>query len=413
MTLSIRRLGHLGEGVADGPVFVPLSLPGEVVEGEVVDGRIARPRIVTPSAQRVRPPCTHFTTCGGCALQHASDDFVAGWKVDVVRRALEAQGLAAPMRPIQTSPARSRRRATFAGRRTKKGVLVGFHARASDILVAIPECQLLHPGLMATIPALERLVALGASRKGEVSLAVTLSDAGPDVSVSGVKEADRALVSELASVAEEFDLARLSWNAELVATRRPPRLRFGVADVVPPAGAFLQATAEAQVALTGAVKEAVGDAAHIADLFAGCGTFTLPLAQRAEVHAVEGEAGMLRALDQGWRQARGLKRVTTEARDLFRRPMLPDELARFDAVVIDPPRAGAEAQMALVAVSDVTRIAAVSCNPVTFARDARILCAAGFGIDWIQVVDQFRWSPHIEVVARLSRDALLVPKRAR
>ncbi|MBC7143682.1 MAG: class I SAM-dependent RNA methyltransferase, partial [Rhodobacteraceae bacterium] len=172
---------------------------------------------------------------------------------------------------------------------------------------------------------------------------------------------------------------------------------------VPPSGAFLQATGAGEAALVGAVREAVGAAKRIADLFAGAGTFSLPLADRAEVHAVEGEASMLAALDAGWRQASGLHRVTTEARDLFRRPLLRDELMRFDAVVIDPPRAGAEAQARELAGAGVPVIAAVSCNPVTFARDARILSDAGFAIDWVQVVDQFRWSPHVELVARLSR----------
>lgn len=403
MRLTVERLGHLGDGIAPGPVFVPMTLPGEVVEGDVVDGRMAEPKIVTPSPDRVRPVCPHYRACGGCSLMHASDGFVAGWKADVVRTALAAQGLDAPFRPVVTSPPQSRRRATLSGRRTKKGALVGFHGRASGTIVEIPGCQLLHPALMAALPLLAEVTTLGASRKGEVALTATVSEGGLDLSVSDGKPLDQSLFSTLAGLAERTGLARIVWNGEPVVTRSPATQRFGLARVVPPAGAFLQATGAGEAALVGAVVEAVGGARRIADLFAGAGTFSLPLAGRAEVHAVEGEAAMLAALVAGWRQAEGLHRVTTEARDLFRRPLLSDELKRFDAVVIDPPRAGAEAQARELAGSGVQVIAAVSCNPVTFARDARILSDAGFAIDWVQVVDQFRWSPHVELAARFSR----------
>ncbi|SMX47007.1 class I SAM-dependent RNA methyltransferase [Actibacterium lipolyticum] len=399
MTVTIRRLGHLGDGVADGPVFVPLTLPGEEVEGELVGDRIAQPRIVTPSADRVRPPCSHFKSCGGCGLQHASDEFVAKWKVDVVRAALHAQGLEAQMRPIITSPPQSRRRAVLSGRRTKKGALVGFHARASDTVIAVPNCTLLHPDLMACIPALEELVPLAASRKGEVSFNITQSSVGVDVAVGNAKPLERALLAELGTISQKNGFARLSWNGELVLEQSAPQQRFGRADVTPPPGAFLQATVEGQTALTDAVLATLGKAKKVADLFAGCGTFALPIAEQAEVHAVEGEASMLTALDQGWRRATGLKTVTTEARDLFRRPLLPDELKRYDAVVIDPPRAGGEAQIVELARSDVPVIAAVSCNPVTFARDARLLTESGYTLEWVQVVDQFRWSTHVELAA--------------
>ena len=402
MNLTIERLGHLGDGIAPGPVFVPMALPGEVVEGEVVDGRMASPKIAAPSPHRVKPACPHYRACGGCALMHASDDFVAGWKVDVVRTALAAQGLDAPFRPVITSAPQSRRRATLAGRRTKKGALIGFHGRASGTIVDIPDCRLLHPDLMETLPHLAEVTMLGASRKGELALTVTRTEGGVDLAVSGGKPLEQSLFSGLAQLAERAGFARLTWEGEPVATRHPAAQRFGQAVVVPPAGAFLQATADGETALVAAVRAAVGDASRIADLFAGSGTFALPLAEQAEILAVEGEAAMLTALDAGWRQTLGLHRVTTEARDLFRRPLMPDELRRFDAVVIDPPRAGAEAQTRELAAARVPVIAAVSCNPVTFARDARLLTGAGYRIDWVQVVDQFRWSPHVELVARLT-----------
>jgi 23S rRNA (uracil1939-C5)-methyltransferase len=400
--LTIERLGHLGDGVAAGPVFVPRALPGEVVEGELQGDALAAPRIVTPSPDRVAAPCQHYGSCGGCALQHATDAFVAGWKLDVVRQALAAQDISTLFRPISTSPPRSRRRAALAGRRTKKGVVVGFHGRASGSIVPVPNCLLVHPELIAALPALEAVTGAGASRKGELTLTVTRSDAGSDLAVTGGKPLDGPLRATLAGLAEAHGLARLAWDGETIAQRQPPEQRFGPARVIPPPGAFLQATAEGEAALLQAAAEALADARRIADLFAGCGTFSLPLAARAEVHAVEADAGMLAALDRGWRAAPGLKRVTTEARDLFRRPLLAEELARFDAVLLDPPRAGAEAQVAEIARARLPTVAMISCNPVSFARDARALARAGYRLDWVQVVDQFRWSPHVELAARFS-----------
>jgi len=395
----IIRLGHQGDGIAQGPVFAPMTLPGEVVTGTQNGDRLTEVRIVKPSPARVAPACRHYKACGGCQVMHASDDFVASWKTDVVRAALFAQGIEAEFRPILTSPPKSRRRASISVRRTKKGALAGFHARASDNVIEIPDCQLLLPELMAALPLAEALAVAGGSRKGELSVQVTDSLGGLDVLVTGGKPLDGQMRVALAAEVERFRLARLVWEDELVGMRQPPVQRFGAALITPPPGAFLQATAEGEAALLAAVGEAVGDAARIVDLFAGCGTFALPLASRAEVLAVEGDGPMIKALDQGWRQAEGLKRVTTEVRDLFRRPLLPDELKRFDAAVIDPPRAGAEAQVAELAKTRIGRIAFVSCNPVTFARDAKMLLSAGYRLEWVQVVDQFRWSTHVELAA--------------
>ena len=406
MKVTIDRLGHLGDGVAIGPegaIFVPGMLPGEEVEGTLQGDQLADFRIVTPSVNRVKPPCSHAKTCGGCMMQHAADAFVADWKLGIVKGALDRQGLDAVFHPIITSPPKSRRRATIAARRTKNGALMGFHARASDMVVDVPNCQLLHPDLMATFPALEALVKLGGSRTAEVSLTVTKSLAGPDVMVVGGKDLDSNLILELARTAETYGIARLTWNGDTVALRIAPMQRFGKALVSPPPGSFLQATEQGERALLQAVAMAVGPARKIVDLFAGVGTFALPLAERAEVHAVEGDAAMMAALDKGARNAEGLKRVTVETRDLFRRPLEDDEFKGVDAVVIDPPRAGAEAQMMVLAKSKVPVIAAVSCNPISFARDAKLLIAGGYHLDWVQVVDQFLWSAHVELVARFSR----------
>jgi len=399
--ITIERLNLRAEGTGQG-VTVARALPGEVIEGNEEDGRIAQPRVVTPSDQRVSPPCRHYKSCGGCALMHASDPFVADWKQQVVRQALTAQGLDAPIRAIHTSPRQSRRRAVLAGRRLKSGALVGFHARASDTVTAIPDCQLLDLSLLAVIPALEEIVTTGGSRKGEVKLTVTAFDQGVEVAASGGKPLDNALRLSLPQIAGRHGLARLTWDGDVLVQQEPPTLGFGLASVSPPPGAFLQATQQGEEMLLAAVIEAVGPARRIVDLFAGCGTFSLPLAEHAEVHAVEGLGSMLASLDRGWREAQGLKRVTTETRDLFRRPLMPDELARFDAVVIDPPRAGAEAQIAELARAKPAVIAALSCNPVSFARDARVLVGAGYALEWIEIIDQFRWSAHIEIAAKFS-----------
>jgi len=401
VSLTIERLGHRGDGIAPGPIYAALTLPGEVVDGEVEGGRIARPKIVTPSPERIKPVCRHFNACGGCALQHGSNGFVAGWKVDQVRDALALRGLDAPVRHVATSSGNSRRRATFSARRTKKSAMAGFHARASSTIVETPDCQLVVPEIAALASHLAEFAVIGTSRRAELALTVTWTDTGADVSVTGGVALDRPLQAKLAALASRLDLARLTWNRDVVVQVRPPTVAFDDVDVVLPPGAFLQATVHGEMALRAAVGEAVAGATRVVDLFSGCGTFALPLARAASVTAVEGDAAALYALDRAWRHSRGMKAVETEVRDLFRRPLLPDELRRFDAVVIDPPRAGAEAQMAEIARAGVARVAAVSCNPVSFARDAEILTTAGYRIEWIDVVDQFRWSPHVELAALL------------
>ena len=405
MIVTIERLGHLGHGIAPGPIYVPGTLPGEVIEGTPDGDRLIDPKIVTPSVNRVKPPCRHARACGGCQLQHASDAFIAGWKQEVVRTALAGQGLTADFLPLVTSPARSRRRATLSARRTKGGVLIGFHARASDTIAEISDCQLLDPGLLAAVPGLQALVQAGGSRSTELSLQVTLTRGGPDVVVTGGKPLDANLRLDLARLVEAHAFSRLTWDGETVALRDRPALTMGTAAVAPPPGAFLQATAEGEAALLSAVRRALGPQKRVVDLFSGIGTFTLPLASEMEVHAVEGDAAMTRALDLAARNTPDLHRISVETRDLFRRPLEPDELLAFSGAVIDPPRAGAEAQTATLAASKLAVIAAVSCNPVTFARDARTLTEGGYRLDWVQVVDQFRWSTHVELVARFSRCA--------
>ncbi|WP_299728324.1 class I SAM-dependent RNA methyltransferase [uncultured Tateyamaria sp.] len=397
-TVTIDRLGQQGDGVARGPLFVPLALPGEVVSGTVDGDALTDVTIDTPSPERVSAPCPHFRSCGGCQLQHASDDLVASWKRELVVTALSVHGLETDVRPTLTSPDRSRRRATFAARRTKKGAMVGFHARKSDAIIPVPNCILVTPTLSSIGPLAEALAMAGASRKGALAVTATDSREGLDISVTGGKPLDGPLRIVLAALCETHRLARLTWEDELIGMRVPPAQSIGAARVVPPPGAFLQATEHGQDTLTRLVQEIVGKAKSVVDLFAGCGTFALPLAQRAEVLAVEGAPEMVAALDAGWRQAQGLKRIESVARDLFRRPLLPDELAPYEAAVIDPPRAGAAAQIAELAAAQTPIIAHVSCNPQTFARDAATLISAGYVLEWVQPVDQFRWAAHVELV---------------
>ncbi|MEM9583930.1 MAG: class I SAM-dependent RNA methyltransferase [Pseudomonadota bacterium] len=399
MTLTITRLTASGLGMAGDQGPFPRVLPGEVIE-PLENGTA---RIVTPSSDRVKAPCRHFKGCGGCAMQHASDDFVEDWKTDVIRNGLAARGIATEIRPILTSPAESRRRAALHGKRTKSGAMIGFHGRASDVLIETPDCQVLDPQIRAALPVLGALTVIAASRKAELELRVSVSENGIDLDMRNCKPLDPTAISQVAALAEAHKFARIAWDEEVIALRALPHQQFGSANVCPPPGAFLQATAHGEQVLNRCVEEALGDARKIADLFCGCGTFTLPAAAKAEVWALEGEGALIRALDHGWREAEGLKKVTAEERDLFRRPLLAPEMRGIEAVIVDPPRAGAEAQSIELARSDVPRIAAVSCNPASFARDAEILTSGGYDLDWVQPVDQFRWSSHVELAAQFTK----------
>ena len=399
MTERVESFTHHGLGrLASGDLLRGV-LPGELVD---VQGT-GRPRIIEPSTDRVTAPCRHAKSCGGCPVMHASDPFVANWKSEIIGSALAARAIETEIRDIYTSPAQSRRRAKFSGRRTKKGATVGFHAAGSDAIAEVANCQLVVPEILGVLPAMEELTKLGASRKSEVQITVTQSNAGADVWVQTEKALDDRLRVQLANIGQSHRLARLSWNEETIVTLQRPEVTFGVATVVPPYGAFLQATADAEQVMVVAVQEVIGPVTHVVDLFSGCGTFTFPMAANAEVHAVEGESSLLESLDVGWRHSSGLKRVTTECRDLFRRPLEPDELRHYDAAVIDPPRAGAEAQVKCLIRAEIPKIAMVSCNPVTFARDAQTLIEAGFTLDWVFPIDQFRWSSHVELVGSFTR----------
>ena len=402
--VEIVELGAQGDGVTADGLFVPGALPGETAQVSVAGHRATLIEVTAPVLERVTPVCPHFGACGGCSLQHANDDLLAGWKRDLIARALSARGITdVEIAPTITSPPASRRRVTFSGRRTKKDTVIGFHAAGSDQLVGVEQCPVARPAIVASLDLLRDLIGVGASRKGELRLVVTDATAGLDIAVTGGKPLDGGLYGRLVAATATSSIARLTWDGEPVIQRDPPAQTMGCAQVVPPAGGFLQATAEGEAALVNAVRRIIGDADMVLDLFAGCGTFTLPLAENAEVRAVEGDALALEALDAGWRGAPDLKLVETERRDLFRRPFLTRELEKIPAAVLDPPRQGARAQCEQLADSAVERVAMVSCNPATFARDVRLLLDGGYQLEWIQPVDQFRWSPHVELAASLSR----------
>ncbi|HYD67494.1 class I SAM-dependent RNA methyltransferase [Azospirillum sp.] len=410
----VQEVGARGDGLATvegARVFVPLTVPGDRVrvrlgeaKGDGVRGELLE--LLEPGPGRGDPACAHFGACGGCTLQHMADDAYAAWKVGLVRGALGRVGLAeVPMAPLSRTPPGGRRRARLAALRRGRRVWLGFNERLSHRLVDLAACPVLVPRLEAVLPPLRAVLAEVLPDGATADVVATDLDGGVDLLLIGPPRLDLAARERLAAFAEAADVARLSWQAddrtgaEPVAHRRPVAVRFAGVPVVPGPGAFLQASAAGEAALATAVLENVGEAARVADLFAGLGTFTLPLAQRAAVHAVEGDAPALAALA---RAARGL-RVTTERRDLFGEPLSAKELDRFDAVVFDPPRAGAAEQAKTLAASKVPVVVAVSCNPATFARDARTLVDGGYAFNRVYPVDQFLWSAHVEVVGVFRR----------
>ncbi len=405
--LAIQRLGAQGDGVAEHEgrqVFVPLTLPGETVIADLTGDRATLIDVRDPSAERHPARCSHYGECGGCSLQHLNDAPYLAFKRDQVVTALSFQKIDAPVDPIVSVAPRTRRRAVFAAHRAGKGVHIGFHARRSHRVIPIRDCAVITPGLLALLPKLEPLAAVTAPPKDALAITVTETVTGFDVALAGVSRGLPADARVRAvQIAGDLGLARLAINGEVAMERTAPAVRAGGALLSPPPGGFLQACAESEAAMLALVKEAVGDARRIVDLFAGAGTFSLPLASTATVHAAESDEAALASLDRAARRARDLKPVTTERRDLFRRPLTRDELKRFDAAVIDPPRAGAEAQTRELAASGVKRIAMVSCNPTTFARDLALLLQAGYRAVKITPVDQFLWSSHVEVVAQLKR----------
>jgi 23S rRNA (uracil1939-C5)-methyltransferase len=408
--LEIKRLGGRGDGIADtpeGPLYVPYVLPGETAEVDAWPGHPDRRRLVRvdiASPERIAPICPHFGTCGGCALQHWDAARYRDWKRGLVVEALAWTGIDVPVDDVIDAHGEGRRRAVFHARRGQRDVLeVGFAALRTHQLVAIDRCPVLAPSLDGAVQAAWSVAEILERTRKPLDIQVTASEAGLDIDVRGSGPLSPARVAELAHVAERLELARLTRHGELVAQRTAPTLTIGRARVTLPPGCFLQATAAGEAALAALVVEGCDEAKEIADLFAGVGPFALRLAERMRVTAVDSDQAAIAALRRAAETTAGLKPVATENRDLFRRPLIAAELKRHDCVVFDPPRQGAEAQARALATSSVPLVIAVSCNPMTVARDARILIDGGYRLTRVTPVDQFRYSFHVELVGRFER----------
>lgn len=404
--VTIETLGHQGDGVAQGPrgpIYVPFTLPGErVLVG--ADGERARVvEVLEPSGERAVPPCRHFGRCGGCALQMLPLAATRRLKRDFVLAVLAQQRLSPDVAETIGVSQSSRRRAVLTAVRAGNSVVLGYHERLSNRVVDIEECPILEPQLAARLNGLRALVGPLVRQGKPARLTALLTETGLDLDLQGVGPPSPRAIPALAELARLHGVARLSVGGEPVLSLAEPFLLVAGVPLAPPPGAFVQASAEAERAMAELVLGHLATARHIADLFSGFGAFALALARRAPIRAVDTSQAALDALHAASRQGKGLKRIVTERRDLFAFPLAPAELKDFDSVVFDPPRAGARAQATALALSGVARIAAVSCNPASFSRDARILVDGGYKLERVVPVDQFVYSAKTEVVGLFSR----------
>jgi 23S rRNA (uracil1939-C5)-methyltransferase len=408
--LVIDHVGHRGDGVAfaDGQtVYVPYALAGETVEVAPVPGHPDRRRLLQverASPQRVTAFCQHFGICGGCAIQHWESERYRAWKRDIVVETLALAKLDCEVYQLIDAHGLGRRRITLHARMGTHDVLkVGFAAASSHDIIPVDRCPVLAPGLSGALEAAwaiaEPLISIGKP----LDIQITATDNGLDVDVRGSGPLPAVTIAMLSRVAEQHRLARLTRHGELVLMRTPPTIAIGAAQVTLPPGSFLQATVAGEEALAALVAGHCQRAKHIADLFCGVGPFALRLATKSRISAFDSDAGAVTALQKAATSTSGLKPIKAEARDLFRRPLMPQELRDYDTVVFDPPRQGAQAQAQQLAASKIPAVVAVSCNVATFARDARILIDGGYAIEGVTPVDQFRHTPHVELVARFVR----------
>jgi 23S rRNA (uracil1939-C5)-methyltransferase len=392
---KVTRVAARGDGVTESGRYVPLTAPGDFVRA---DGSI----LVGP--HHARPPCRHFPECGGCQLQHLDDDSYGAFLIDRIVSALAAQGIPVPeLLATHISPPVSRRRAALSAERRGRQVRLGFNAERSHSIVDMHECFILRTELFALVEPLRRLMGALLGPRGNGGVRLTMADQGPDLLLEKVSAEGLEAVEALSSFAKTYRLARLAiddgYGAQTVWEPEAATVTLGGIAVPLPIGAFLQATVEGEEVLVAAVRDAVGPARIVVDLFAGLGTFALALEGR--ILAVEGARDAAIALKAA--AGRAQRSIFVDHRDLFRRPLDEKELGRFEALVLDPPRAGAREQAMLLAKSDLARIAYVSCNPATFARDARTLIEGGYRLDWVKPVGQFRWSTHVELVSQFTR----------
>lgn len=405
--VHIERLGAEGDGIAvrnGQQFFVPGALPGEDASVCLDGTKVTSLEILTASPERTTPICKHFARCGGCRTQHMSPNLNRQWKRDIVVQAFAHRGLSPVVDPVASVPLASRRRAVLAARKISTGILLGYREEASHTIVDLAKCPVLSPAIVAALPGLRSIADILLDAGEATRLQITKASNGLDVAAS---KAGRKLSSvefgKLAECANRIPLLRLRVGKELVYQQDVPFIKFANSLVELTPDMFIQAVPEAEHALVEHVTRAVEGARSLADLFCGAGTFTLPLARNARIRAVDSDAKAIAALTMATKATPGLKPVETLTRDLFREPLSRIELADIDAAVIDPPRAGAEAQTEMLARSTVPLIVMVSCNPATLARDARVLVDAGLAIERVSPVDQFAYSPHVEAVAVLRR----------
>jgi 23S rRNA (uracil1939-C5)-methyltransferase len=405
--LDIESMGSQGDGIASG-LFAPLTLPGERILGAVHGDRVEVLELLSASADRVMPPCRHFGDCGGCALQHWASAPYLAWKAEQVRKALAGVRIDTEILPTHVIPEASRRRFALHARRQGGAVVLGFKARRSWRVAPIDDCKVADPRLVAALPRLASIAGPFLEHpKSAPTLHVTLTLTGLDIDVTGVESKSGGLSADarmrVAENAVDADVARVSLAGEIIYQARQPLVKMGAAKVAAPPGAFMQASDAAEQAMTSFILEGAAGAHRIADLYCGMGAFTFPLAAKAQITAADVSAGAIDALVGAIGGAPGLSSISAQARDLDRRPLLAQDLAKMDVVLFDPPRAGAAVQCGEIARSSCERVIAVSCNPATFARDARILADGGLRLERVLPVDQFHWSPHIELVGVFSR----------
>jgi 23S rRNA (uracil1939-C5)-methyltransferase len=408
--LTVTGIGHLGDGIAETPhglVYIPNALPGETVEVEPEPGHADRRHLLhvdAPSPDRIEPICQHFGSCGGCAMQHWREDSYRAWKRELVVAALAQAGLDMPVDDLTDAHGAGRRRAVLHARRGTHDVLsVGFAARRAHHIVPIDRCPILAPEMRGTVEAAWAIAeALDPTGK-PLDIHVTAAIEGLDIDVRGSGPLRPKHTAALAAIAAKHRLARITRHGEIVAQPVAPSLQVGPARVPLPPGAFLQPTAAGEAALSDLIVGHAQGRRNIADLFSGIGPFALRLATFARVTAADSSEPATAALKRGAATTPGLKPIDAQTRDLFRRPFVAPELESFDAVVFDPPRQGAQAQAEALAESRVPLVIAVSCNPSTFVRDARIMVDGGYRLTRVTPVDQFRYSPHVEIVAKLER----------
>jgi 23S rRNA (uracil1939-C5)-methyltransferase len=408
--LVIDHVGHRGDGVGfagGASLFVPYTLGGETIEVDAVAGhpdRRALTRIEQASPQRIDPFCRYFGACGGCAIQHWQPEAYRAWKRAIVVETLEHANIACEVDALIDAHGAGRRRITVHARRGSDGELrTGFAAASSHAIVAISDCPILDPALRGAFDAARALAEALKPANKPLDIQVTAASNGLDVDVRGSGPLTSAVIAALSAIAQQHGLARLTRHGELVLMRTPPTIEIGNVRVTLPPGSFLQATTAGEEALAALVTGHCKRAKHIADLFCGVGPFALRLAAKARVTAFDSDAGAVAALAKAVTSASGLKPLKAEARDLFRRPLMPQELRDYDTVVFDPPRQGAQAQVKQLAASKIPVVIAVSCNVATFARDARVLIDGGYRLEQVTPVDQFRHTPHVELVARFTR----------